>query len=129
MLVWEVPDPSQNVFSRGIAAEGGGLAGGHGSYFSSVNRIILRENEQFFLVPNKLSMAILGAFKGLGGRVAHCAETSYAQWQQFVICASQAATRRTHVERALPLLARPAMAVRRAKAFFIAQKVNGRNAP
>lgn len=129
MLVWDMPEVPQNVFTRGIAAEGEGLLSRYGHYFSSANRIILRGSEQFCFVPNKLSMAILGAFKGLGGRVARCAETSYAQWRQFVVCASQVAERRTRFERVLSLLARPAMAVRRAKAFFIAQKVNGRNAP
>ena len=74
-------------------------------------------------------MAMLGAFKGMGGRLAQCAETSYAQWQQFVVCASQAVARRTRVDWVLSISAKPLMAVRRAKAFFVAQKVNGRNAP
>ena len=80
-------------------------------------------------VPNKLSAAMIGAFKAMGGRVANSAETSYAQWQQYVVCALQAIARRSRTASAKPLLVTPIRAVRRVKAFFVSQKVNGRNAP
>lgn len=61
--------------------------------------------------------------------LAQCAETSCAQWQQFVVCPSQAVARRSRADRDRPILAAPVTAVRRVKAFFVSQKVNGRNAP
>jgi hypothetical protein len=98
-------------------------------YLSSVNRIILRESERFIFLPNKLSAAMIGAFKAMGGRVADSVETSYAQRQQFAVCAMQAVARRSRATSAKPMLATPIRAVRRVKAFFVSQKVNGRNAP
>jgi len=100
------------------------------SAYEGYLRIIRRYTVEYIeFEPTKLSMAMIGAFKAMGGRVAQCAETSYAQWQQFVVCASQAVARRSRADWVRPILAAPVTAVRRVKAFFVAQKVNGRNAP
>jgi hypothetical protein len=79
-------------------------------------------------VPNKLSAAMIGAFKALGGRVVNSIEACYAQWQQFVVC-SMAVSRRACSATIKPPIATPVGAVRRMKAFFVSQKVNCRNAP
>lgn len=130
MLVWDMPDGPQNVFLRGCAPAGDGVWNAYESYLSVFNRIIRRHAVEYIeFEPTKLSMAMIGAFKAMGGRVAQCVETSYAQWQQFVVCASQAVARRSRADRDRPILAAPVTAVRRVKAFFVSQKVNGRNAP
>jgi hypothetical protein len=130
MLVWDMPDGPQNVSLRGCAPAGAGVGTAYEGYLSVYSRIIRRHTVEYIdFEPTKLSMAMIGAFKAMGGRVAVCAETSYAQWQQFVVCASQAVARRSRSEWVRPVLAVPVTAVRRVKAFFVAQKVNGRNAP
>jgi hypothetical protein len=130
MLVWDMPDGPQNVALRGCAPAGDGVWTAYEGYLSVYSRIIRRHTVEYIdFEPTKLSMAMIGAFKAMGGRVALCAETSYAQWQQFVVCASQAVARRSRADWVRPILAAPVTAVRRVKAFFVAQKVNGRNAP
>lgn len=130
MLVWDMPDGPQNVSLRGCAPAGDGVVTAYEGYLSVFSRIIRRHTVEYIdFEPTKLSMAMIGAFKAMGGRVALCAETSYAQWQQFVVCASQAVARRSRADWVRPVLAAPVTAVRRVKAFFVAQKVNGRNAP
>lgn len=130
MLVWDMPDGPQNVSLRGCAPAGEGVGTAYEGYLSVYSRIIRRHTVEYIdFEPTKLSMAMIGAFKAMGGRVAVCAETCYAQWQQFVVCASQAVARRSRSEWVRPVLAVPVTAVRRVKAFFVAQKVNGRNAP
>ena len=129
MLVWEEHCGMPNIFAVAGRIEGRERLSTYESYFSSVNRIILRDSARYEFVPNKLSAAMIGAFKAMGGRVVDSIETSYAQWQQFVVCASQAVARRSCADRGRPILAAPVTAVRRVKAFFVSQKVNGRNAP
>lgn len=130
MLVWDMPDGPQNVSLQGSAPAGEGVVTAYEGYLSVYSRIIRRHTVEYIdFEPTKLSMAMIGAFKAMGGRVALCAETSYAQWQQFVVCASQALARRSRSDWVRPVLAAPVTAARRVKAFFVAQKVNGRNAP
>ena len=130
MLVWEMPDRPQNICLRGSAPVGDSVWNAYEGYLSAYSRIIRRHTVEYIdFEPTKLSMAMVGAFKAMGGRVAQCAETSYAQWQQFVVCAAQAVARRSRSDRVRPILAAPVTAVRRVKAFFVAQKVSGRNAP
>lgn len=129
MLVWEEHGELPNIFAVAGVTEGRAVFSAYESYFISVNRIILRHSERFEFVPNKLSAAMIGAFKAMGGRVVDAVETSYAQWQQYVVCAMQAVARRSRAATAKPLTVTPVRAVRRVKAFFFSQKVNGRNAP
>lgn len=129
MLVWKEAGGMPNIFSVAGATEGREGLSAYESYFSSVNRIILRDSERYVFVPNKLSAAMIGAFKAMGGRVVDSIETSYAQWQQYVVCAMQAVARRSRAATARPLTVTPVRAIRRVKAFFVSQKVNGRNAP
>jgi hypothetical protein len=129
MLVWEELCGMPNIFAGAGVTEGRQGLSSYESYFSSVNRIILRDSERYVFVPNKLSAAMIGAFKAMCGRVVDSIETSYAQWQQYVVCAMQAVARRSRAATAKPLTVTPVRAVRRVKAFFVSQKVNGRNAP
>jgi len=126
MLVWDMPNGPHNVSLRGCAPADDGVWSAYEGYLRIIRRYTV---EYIEFEPTKLSMAMIGAFKAMGGRVAQCAETSYAQWQQFVVCASQAVARRSRADWVRPILAAPVTAVRRVKAFFVAQKVNGRNAP
>ena len=98
-------------------------------YLSYVSRVIMRNHEQFIILPNKLSDAMLGAFKAMGDRIANSAETCHAQWQQYAVCTAQAVVRRSLEASIKPMVMTPLRAVRRMKAFFVSQKVNGRNAP
>lgn len=93
MLVWDVPQGTPNMFTNVGAGLGSDVRNAYENYLCSVNRIILRDSERFLFVPNKLSAAMIGAFKAMGGRVANSAEISYAQWQQYVVCAVQAIAR------------------------------------
>lgn len=130
MLVWDVPDGPQNIPLRGCAPAGDGVWSAYGGCLYACYKIIQRHTlECVEFEPTKLSMAMIGAFQAMGGRVAQCDETSYAQWKQFVVCASQAVARRSLADWVRPILAASVTAVRRVKAFFVAQKVNGRNAP
>lgn len=129
MLVLDAPQGTPNIFTmdgRGLSGE---APGAYEGYLCSVNRIILRESERFIFLPNKLSAAMIGAFKAMGGRVANSVETSYAQWQQYAVCAVQAVARRARAVSAKPMVVTPIRAFRRVKAFFVSQKVDGRNAP
>ena len=89
----------------------------------------MRNHERFITLPNKLSDAMTGAFKAMGGRVANSAETRHAQWQQYAVCPAHAVVRRSLAASIKPMVVTPLRAVRRVKAFFVSQKVNGRNAP
>jgi hypothetical protein len=129
MLVWDAPQGTPNIFTMDGAWLSSDARSAYKGYLCSVNRIILRESERFIFLPNKLSAAMIGAFKAMGGRVEDSVETSYAQWQQYAVCAVQAVSRRSRATSAKSMLATPIRAVRRVKAFFVAQKVNGRNAP
>lgn len=129
MLVWEEHGEMPNMFAVARVIEGRAVLSAYESYFSCVNRIILRHSERFEFVPTKLSAAMIGAFNAMGGRVVDSIETSYAQWQQYVVCAMQAVARRSRAATAKPLTVTLVRAVRRVKAFFVSQKVNGRNAP
>lgn len=111
------------------ASEGHEGLGAYEGYLCAVNRILLQEREQLTFIPNKLSAAMIGAFKAMGGSVVDSVETGYAQWQQYAGCAMQAVARRSLATRAKPLAVTLILALRRVKAFFISQKVNGRNAP
>ncbi len=129
MLVWDTPQGTPNIFTMDGPGLSGDARSAYEGYLCSVNRIILRESARFIFLPNKLSAAMIGAFKAMAGRVEDSVETSYAQWQQYAVCAAQAVARRSRATSAKPMLATPIRAVRRVKAFFVAQKVNGRNAP
>jgi hypothetical protein len=129
MLVWDAPQGTPNIFTMAGAFLCSDAHSAYEGYLCCVNRIILRESERFIFLPNKLSAAMIGAFKAMGGRVVDSVETSYAQWQQYAVCAVHAIARRSRVASATPMLVTPIRAVRRVKAFFVSQKVNGRNAP
>ena len=86
-------------------------------------------HERLVSLPNKLSDAMTGAFKAMGGCVANSAETRYVQWQQYAVCVVQAVVRRSLAASIKPMVVTPLRAVRRVKAFFFSQKVNGHNAP
>lgn len=114
MLVWEALQGTQNVFTM----SGAGL------------NSLFGESERYFFSPNKLSAAMIGAFKAVRGhRVANSVETSYAQWRQYMGCAVQGAARRSRAASTKLMVMRPIRAVCRMKAFFVSQKVDGRNAP
>lgn len=129
MLVWDAPHGAPNIFTMDGARLSGDPRSAYEGYLPSVNRIILRESESFFFLPNKLSTAMIGAFKAMCGRVEDSVETSYTQWQQYAVCAVQCVARRSRATSAKPMLATAIRAFRRVKAFFVSQKVNGRNAP
>ncbi len=92
-----------------------------------------RQRESDFLpsrfVSTRLSAAVIGAFQGVRRRSAFRAETLYSQWRQFVVLASAlpARRRRKLASRRSSIVPRPTAP--RAKAFFVAHKVDGRNAP
>lgn len=132
MLVWDAAGETPNIFTvTGVSKGHVGLYAydGYDGYGCSVNRILMRDSEQFAFIPNKLSAAMIGAFKAMGGRVVDSAETSYAQWQQYVVCAVQTVARRLRASTAKFQAMAPIRVLRRAKAFFVSQKVDGRNAP
>jgi hypothetical protein len=129
MLVWDAHTGPQIVLTTADVALSCDVRSMYESYLCSVNRIIARESEWLMFVPNKLSAAMIGAFMAVGGRVAHCIETSYAQWHQFVLCAVHAIARGSRTVSTQPMVVPPIRAVRRVKAFFVAQKVDGHNAP
>jgi hypothetical protein len=129
MLVWDEPCSMPNVFAVVGATERRFGFCAYESCRSSANRIIRRDRDRFDFVPNKLSAALIGAFRAVSGRVLDCIETSYAQWQQYVVCAMQAVARRSRATTAKPPTVTPTRAIRRVKAFFVSQKVNCRNAP
>lgn len=128
MLVLAAPDISKML---GVI-ESKGAFNAYDGYFSQVAGIILRNVQPvtvITVVPYKLSAAMIGAFKAMGGRVESSAETSYAQWQQYSVCAAQAIYRYLSPAAPRPRLSVKTRAVRRVSAFFVSQKVNGRNAP
>ena len=129
MLVWDDRGGAPNIFAMNGVGANQDARSVYESYLCSVNRIILRDGERFDFLPNKLSAAMIGAFKAMCGRAVVAVETRYAQWQQYVVCATQAVARRSREVSAQPLSALPIRPLRRAKAFFVSQKVNGRNAP
>ena len=77
----------------------------------------------------KLSAAMLDALMGASGRAVDAIEASHALGQQYAVRVSQALARRSRAATAKPPTVAPVIAVRRVKAFFVSQKVNGRNAP
>jgi hypothetical protein len=129
MLIWDDHTGPQIVVMRADVGLNCDVRSMYESYRCSVSGIIARGSEGLIFVPNKLSAAMIGAFMAVGGRVAHCIETSYAQWHQFVLCAVQAIARGSRTVSTQPMVVPPIRAVRRVKAFFVAQKVNGHNAP
>lgn len=129
MLVWDAAGETPNIFKVAGVSEGRVGLYAYDGYFGSVNRILMRDSEQFTFVPSKLSAAMIGAFKAMGGRVVGSAETSYAQWQQYVVCAVQAVARRSRATTAKFQAVAPIRVLRRVKAFFVSHKVDGRNAP
>jgi hypothetical protein len=129
MLVWDAPQGKPNIFTMVGRCLSGDARSGDDGYLCSVNRIIRRDSEPFTFLPNKLSAAMIGAFKAMGGRVTNSVETSYAQWQQYGVCAVRAVARRLRAAWAKPIGATPVRSVRRVKAFFVSKKVNGHNAP
>ena len=129
MLVWDDREGAPNIFAmNGVGANRHGRSVSE-SYWCSVNRIILRDGERFDFLPNKLSAAMIGAFKAMCGRSVVAVETGYAQWQQYMVCAKQAVAKRSRQVSAQPSSVSTVRSLRRAKAFFVSQKVNGRNAP
>ena len=129
MLVWDAPGETPYVFTvAGVSERRVGLYA-YESYLCSVDRILMRDREQFTFLPNKLSAAMIGAFMAVRGRIVDSIETSCAQWQQYVVCAMQTVAGRSRAATVKPLTVTPVRAVRRVKAFFVSQKVNGRNAP
>lgn len=129
MLVWDDRDGAPNIFAMNGVSANRDARSVYESYLCSVNRIILRDGERFDFLPNKLSAAMIGAFKAMCGRAVVAAETRYAQWQQYVVCAAQAVAKLSRQVSAQPLSVSTVRLLRRAKAFFVSQKVNGRNAP
>lgn len=129
MLVWDEREGSPNVFKMAAVSSDRDVRSFYDRYLCSVNRIVLRDGERFDFLPNKLSAAMIGAFKAMCGRVVVAVETRYAQWQQYVVCATQAVAKRSREVSAQPLSVSTVRPLRGAKAFFVSQKVNGRNAP
>lgn len=129
MLVWDDLEGMPNNFAMAGVSASLDARSAYEGYLCSVNRIILRDSERFDFLPNKLSAAMIGAFKAMCGRVMDAVENRYAQWQQYVVCAVQAVALRSRAASGKPLVETPIRAVRRVKAFFVSQKVNGRNAP
>lgn len=129
MLVWDAAGDKPDIFTVAGVSEGRVELYAYDGYLCSVNRILMRHSEQFTFIPNKLSAAMIGAFKAMGGRVMNSAETSYAQWQQYVVCAIQAVARRSRAATIKPQAKASTRAFRRVEAFFVSQKVDGRNAP
>lgn len=130
MLVWNEIEDAHDLFARlPDRFKGTEPLGGHCRLMSAVHRIIKRGIEPIHLEPNRLTMALLGAFKRVGGRVEHWVATACFQWQQILVWASTEAVRRSCLAKPLAVLTQSALTTRRTKAFFFAQKVNGRNAP
>lgn len=129
MLVWDDRDGVPNILAMSGVGANQDAHSVYERYLCSVNRIILRDGERFDFLPNKLSAAMIGAFKAMCGRAVVAVETRFAQWQQYVVCATQAVAKRSREVSAQPLSVSTVRPLRRAKAFFVAQKVNGRNAP
>lgn len=129
MLVWNECEGAPNVSAMAGVSANRDACSAYQSHLCSVNRIILRNGEQFDFLPNKLSAAMIGAFKAMCGRAVVTVETCYAQWQQYVGCAMQAVAKRSRQALVQPLSVTSVRPVRRMKAFFVSQKVNGRNAP
>lgn len=80
-------------------------------------------------VSTRLSAALVGALQGIRRRSASCAETLYSQWRQFVVLASATPARRRRKLTSRRSSATPRPTAPRARAFFVAHKVDGRNAP
>lgn len=80
-------------------------------------------------ISTRLSAAMIGAFRGVRRRSAACAETLYPQWHQFVVQASSTLARRRRKLTSRRSSAAPRPTAPRARAFFVAHKVDGRNAP
>lgn len=129
MLVWDDREGTPNIFAMSGVSANREARSVYESYLCSVNRIILRDGERFDFLPSKLSAAMIGAFKAMRGRAVIAVETRYAQWQQYVVCATQAVAKRSREVSAKPLSVSTVRPLPRAKAFFVSQKVNGRNAP
>lgn len=129
MLVWDEPGVTPNTFTgAGFTERRVGL-GAHESYLSVASRIIRRDRERFDFVHYKLAAALMDALRSVAGCVVDAMGTSCAQWQQYVASANQAVAQRSRAASVKPLTVTPVRAVRCVKAFFISQKVNGRNAP
>ncbi len=79
--------------------------------------------------PNTFSAAMVGAVKALSARVTDCLGTSYAQWQQYVVCSIQAVAPGCRAATVKPSTLTPGRIVRRVKALFLSHKVNCCNAP
>ena len=92
-----------------------------------------RQRESEYLpsrfVSTKLSTAMIGAYQGVRRRSAFRAETLYSQWRQFVVLASSTPARRRRKLTSRRSSATPRPTAPRARAFFVAHKVDGRNAP
>ena len=129
MLVWDAPQGTPIISTIAAAGLSSDARSACEDYLCCVSRVIMRNHERLVFLPNKLSDAMTGAFKAMGGRVANSAETLYAQWHQYAICTAQAVVRRSLAAAIKPMVVTPLQAVRRVKAFFFSQKVNGRNAP
>ncbi|TXH48073.1 MAG: hypothetical protein E6Q93_27160 [Burkholderiaceae bacterium] len=80
-------------------------------------------------ISTRLSAAMVGAIQGVRRRSASCAETLYSQWLQFVVLASALPSRRRRKLASRRTSTVPRPTAPRAKAFFVAHKVDGRNAP
>ncbi|WP_425259044.1 hypothetical protein ACPOLB_27330 (plasmid) [Rubrivivax sp. RP6-9] len=129
MLVWDDREGALNIFAMNGVSANRDARSVYESYLCSLNRIILRDGERFDFLPNKLSAAMIGALKAMCGCAVVAVETRYAQWQQYVVCATLAVAKRSREVSAQHLSVSTVRPLRRAKAFFVSQKVNGRNAP
>ena len=129
MLVWEGPGVMPNSFTGAGLTEGRDGLDAHESYLSFARRIIRWDRERFDIVPNKLAAALMDALRALAGCVVDAVATSCTRWQECAASANQAAAQHSRGASVKPLTGTPVRAVRRVKAFFISQKVNGRNAP
>ena len=98
----------------------------------SASRIIRRHADLSGFEPTLYLYPVIRAYEALLGYLARPAETilgtSAPFQQQVVTSALHAFSAPVVVERRAQVVT-PRRAVRRVKAFFIAQKVNGRNAP
>jgi hypothetical protein len=91
--------------------------------------LVWEDPDEFDFVPSKLAQAMTNALKTMAGFVVVAIETSYAQWQLYAGAVMQAVARRSRGEAGKPSVAKSISTMRRVKAFFVSQKVNGHNAP
>lgn len=124
MLVWELLVGSDELDRSSNSPA-------HAAYadFVAAHRMLELDFLPRRFISTRLSAAMVGAIQGIRRRSATYAETLYSQWLQFVVLASALPTRRRRKLASRRSSNVPRPTAPRAKAFFVAHKVDGRNAP